>query len=175
VPVHWEDDSIHSQNFQHQYTSYAKQASGSTVTTADADRLWRVICQFGTNQDFFSLNFLWWLRDAADWVIGGPSFRRKRRHPEELRIDDVVGAWRVIALQPERKLTLMLEMKLPGAGVLEFEIFLGNNTNEVRTTAYFHPAGVWGRLYWYSLMPFHLLLFKGMTREIVRRAGQATQ
>jgi hypothetical protein len=124
--------------------SYTKQASGSTVTTADAGRLWRVICQFGTNQDFFSLNLLWWLRDAADWVIGGPSFRRKRRHPEELRIDDVVGAWRVIALQPERKLTLLLEMKLPGAGVLEFEIFPGNNTNEVQTTAYFHPAGVWG-------------------------------
>ncbi len=87
----------------------------------------------------------------------------------------MVGAWRVIALQPERKLTLLLEMKLPGAGVLEFEIFPGNNMNEVQTTAYFNPAGVWGRLYWYSLMPFHLLLFKGMTREIVRRAGQATQ
>lgn len=169
------EDSIHRQNFQPQYTSYAKQASGSTVTTADASYLWRIICQFGTGQDFFSLNWLWWLRSAVDWLIGGPSFRRKRRHPEGLQIGDEVYAWRVIALQPDRKLTLLLEMKMPGAGVLEFEIIPGSETNEVRATAYFHPAGVWGQLYWYCSMPFHLLLFKGMTREIVRRSELVTQ
>ncbi len=41
---------------------------------------------------------------------------------------------------------------------------------EVRATAYFHPAGVWGLLYWYPLAPFHLWIFKAMTREIARRA-----
>jgi len=97
--------------------------------------------------------------------------RRKRRDPEHLRTGDVVDAWRVIALQPERKLTLLLEMKMPGAGVLEFEIIPDNGSCEIRATAYFHPAGVWGLLYWYPLVPFHLWIFKAMTKEIARRAS----
>ncbi len=172
LPAHWVEGSIRCRNFQPRYAFYAKQASGYCTTTADPQKLWRVICRIGNNHDFFVLNPLWWLRGAADWLIGGPSFRRRRRHPDELRVGDVVDAWRVIALQPQRKLTLLLEMKLPGAGVLEFEIVPRDGMHEVHATAYFHPAGVWGLLYWYPLVPFNLWIFKAMTREIVRRAEQ---
>ena len=110
------------------------------------------------------------MRCAADWLIGGPSFRRRRRHPAELRPGDVIEAWRVIGLIPRQRLTLLLEMKLPGAGVMEFEILPVHAGHETRITAYFHPAGVWGLLYWYPLAPYHQLLFRGMTREIARRA-----
>ena len=170
LPAHWVEGSIHCRNYQPQYAFYAKQATGSAPSDAPCDKLWRVICQFGRRHDFFCLNPLWWLRGAADWVIGGPSFRRKRRHPTDLRVGDVVDAWRVISLQPERKLTLLLEMKLPGSGVLEFELVPEGDRHRVHATAYFHPAGVWGLLYWYPLVPFHLWIFKGMTREIGRRA-----
>jgi uncharacterized protein YbjT (DUF2867 family) len=170
IPAHWVEGSIRCRNFEPRYAYYAKQATGSSSTSADPAKLWQVICGFGNDHDFFALNALWWLRGAADWVLGGPSFRRKRRHPSELRVGDVVDAWRVIALQPQRKLTLLLEMKIPGAGVLEFEIVPNNGRHEVHATAYFHPAGVWGLLYWYPLMPFHLWIFKAMTREIVHRA-----
>jgi uncharacterized protein YbjT (DUF2867 family) len=170
IPAHWVEGSIRCRNFQPKYAFYAKQASGGCVTEALPEDLWREICRFGADQDFFALNVLWWLRGAGDWLLGGPSFRRRRRDPDELRIGDVVDAWRVIALQPQRKLTLLLEMKLPGAGVLEFEIVSAGDDREVRVTAYFHPAGVWGLLYWYPLAPFHLWIFKAMTREIVRRA-----
>jgi uncharacterized protein YbjT (DUF2867 family) len=171
MPAHWVEGSLRCRNFEPRYAYYAKQATGSCTTTADPAKLWQVICRFGNNHDFFALNALWWLRGAADWLIGGPSFRRKRRHPDALRVGDVVDAWRVIALQPERKLTLLLEMKLPGAGVLEFQIVSQDAVQTVHATAYFHPAGVWGLLYWYPLMPFHLWIFKAMTREIARRAG----
>jgi hypothetical protein len=66
---------------------------------------------------------------------------------------------------------MLLEMKLPGAGVLEIEIIPKDKCHEIRATAYFHPAGVWGLLYWYPLVPFHLWIFKAMTREIARRAA----
>lgn len=170
VPAHWVEGSIRCRNFQPEYAYYAKQASGACSTTATDEQLWQVICRVGAGQDYFSLNVLWWLRGAADWLLGGPSLRRARRHPDELRVGDVVDAWRVIAMQPRRKLTLLLEMKLPGAGVLEFEILSKGALTEVRSTAYFHPAGVWGLLYWYPLVPFHLWIFRGMTREICRRA-----
>ena len=172
IPAHWVEGSIRCRNFEPKYAYYAKQASGSCTSNADPAELWKVICGIGNNQDFFALNALWWLRGAADWLIGGPSFRRKRRHPQELRLGDVVDAWRVIALQPQRRLTLLLEMKLPGAGVLEFEILPGKGNHEIRATAYFHPAGVWGLLYWYPLVPFHKIIFKAMTREIAARCAQ---
>lgn len=170
LSAHWVEGSIECRNFQPRYAYYAKQASGSYTTTASCEALWRIICRVGNGQDFFALKPMWWLRGAADWLLGGPSFRRRRRDPDQLRVGDVVDAWRVIALKPQRKLTMLLEMKLPGAGVLEFEIIPGSNTREIRATAYFHPAGVWGLLYWYPLVPFHLWIFKSMTREISRRA-----
>ena len=37
-------------------------------------------------------------------------------------------------------------------------------------TARFHPTGLPGLLYWYSLVPFHNQIFRKMPREIVRRA-----
>jgi len=171
IPAHWVEGSIRCRNFEPRYAYYAKQATGSFNSSASPTALWREICRVGNNGDFFALNSLWWLRRAGDWLLGGPSMRRKRRDPEHLRTGDVVDAWRVIALQPERKLTLLLEMKMPGAGVLEFEIIPDNGSCEIRATAYFHPAGVWGLLYWYPLVPFHLWIFKAMTKEIARRAS----
>ena len=72
------------------------------------------------------------------------------------------------------QLTMLLEMKAPGAGVLEFDIDdTGNGRRTLHVTAYFHPAGVWGILYWFALLPFHAFIFRGMTRAIVRRAEGA--
>jgi hypothetical protein len=42
----------------------------------------------------------------------------------------------------------------------------------VSATAYWHPAGVLGLLYWYVLVPPHLFIFKGLTRALVRRAAR---
>ncbi len=170
LPAHWVEGSIRCRNFEPRYAFYAKRATDTAITAAGSEAIWQVICRFGVDYDHFSYPILWWLRGAADWLIGGPSFRRRRRDPERLRVGDVFDAWRVIALQPARKLTLLLEMKLPGAGVLEFEINPRGALNEIRATAYFHPAGVWGLLYWYPLVPFHHLVFRKMTREISRRA-----
>lgn len=172
LPAHWVEGSIRCRNFEPRYAFYAKRATDAVFTPASSEALWKVICRFGTDDDFFSCRILWWLRRAVDGLFGGPSFRRRRRNSERLRIGDVVDAWRVIALQPERKLTLLLEMKLPGAGVLEFDIIPRGAHREVRAAAYFHPAGIWGLFYWYPLIPFHHLIFRTMTREIARRALQ---
>ncbi len=170
LPAHWVEGSIRCRNFEPRYAFYAKQASGYCDSDASAEQLWAEVCRIGHRGDFFSLNILWWIRRLGDWLIGGPSFRRQRRHDSELRYGDVLDAWRVIAYSPPRKLTLLMEMKAPGAGVLEFEIHTEGARRRVTATAYFHPAGVWGLLYWYPLIPAHLWIFKGMTREICRRA-----
>lgn len=170
VPARWVEGSIACRNFHPQYSFYAKQSGASTTTKAPAAALWTTVCRFGRNGDFFGGRFLWWLRRVLDWVLGGPSFRRRRRHPDELLVGDVIDSWRVIAMQPGERLTLLMEMKAPGAGVLEYAINDRGDRRDLSVRAYWHPAGVWGILYWYSLAPFHALIFRGAVRLVARRA-----
>ena len=82
-----------------------------------------------------------------------------------------MDVWRVIGLEPERRLTLLMEMRAPGAGVLEFNINDTGEMRELHMQAYWHPAGAWGLLYWYALLPIHLFLFKRTVQAVVDRAG----
>ena len=170
VPARWVDSAAVCETFRPEYSFYAKQESGDALTSAAPEQLWSVICQVGKDGDFFYAKLQWWIRRAMDWMVGGPSMRRRRRHPTELRTGDVIDAWRVIAIEPETRLTLLMEMKAPGAGVLEFNIEEEGDQRRVIVRAFWHPAGVWGLLYWYVTWPIHRLLFDGMAREITRRA-----
>ena len=40
-------------------------------------------------------------------------------------------------------------------------------------TAFFEPRGLSGRLYWYLLLPAHLVIFSGSIRELARRAERS--
>jgi len=171
LPARWVESAVACHDFKPEYGFYPKQAGCSAYSSASKRALWRVVCQFGQDGDFFYAGWLWWLRRSLDWILGGPGFRRKRRHPDELRVGDAVDAWRVIAIQPGKQLTMLMEMYAPGAGVLEFDIDDSDDGRRMLTvTGYFHPAGVWGILYWLILLPFHAFIFRGMTREITRRA-----
>ena len=172
LPSHWAERMIVCREFNPKYGFYAKQAEGVAITEASSAALWRVICRFGNNGDFFYARSLWWLRRLMDWLVGGPSFRRRRRHPDELRVGDVVDAWRVIGIEPEKRLTLLMEMRAPGAGVLEFTITDTGSERRISVRAHWHPAGVWGLLYWYLTLPVHALLFERTARAIGRGASR---
>lgn len=167
----WMEGSIVCRNFRPEYGFYARRAQGSATATAAAADLWHEISAIGGHNGYYYLDSLWRIRGAIDWLLGGPSFRRSRRHPVELRVGDVIDAWRVIAIDPGVRLTLLMEMKAPGSGVLELELKQEADHHRIVATAYFHPAGIWGLLYWYLLTPFHWLIFRGLTRAIARRAG----
>jgi len=169
----WVEGAIACRNFHPEYGFYAKRAGASASCAVPAEDIFRVICTVGGVEGYFYANWLWWLRRALDWLVGGPSFRRRRRHPTELRVGDVVDSWRVIALEPGRRLTLLMEMKAPGAGVLEFVVKpdAAGSGSTVSATAYWHPAGVAGLAYWYALVPAHLYLFRGLTRALIERAS----
>jgi len=150
---------------------YAKKAGGCAFTPASPESLWRVLCTIGGNKRYFYLNFLWTLRELIDWAVGGVGRNRKRRHPSELRLGDKVDSWTVMGMEKEQRLTLQFGMRAPGAGVLEFEISQTDDGQScIRATAYWHPAGVLGLLYWYALDPAHWTIFKGMTKAICKQA-----
>jgi uncharacterized protein YbjT (DUF2867 family) len=172
VVARWVEGAIACREFHSEYSYYAKRSSGHRVTRATSEQLWTAICHIGGKHDYFYADGLWFIRRALDWIVGGPSFRRPRRNPAEFQVGDLVDAWRVIGLEPSRRLTLQMEMKAPGAGVLELNIEDLGKKRRITASAYFHPAGLPGLMYWYLLLPLHNLLFKGMTRNIAKLALQ---
>lgn len=171
VEARWVEGAFSMRKDRFDYAYYAKRASGSKVSRASPAALWKVVSAIGGNNRYYYMNSLWRMRELLDWLIGGHGMQIGRRHPQELRIGDKVDSWEVIGCEPERRLTLSFGMRAPGAGVLEFEIeAMPDNHTRLTATAYWHPAGVLGLAYWYSLEPAHRLIFSGLTREISARA-----
>ena len=101
----------------------------------------------------------------------GVGTSRGRRSESELRINDVIGFFRVEDLIPDGRLLLRAEMKLPGKAWLEFRIRPKQaGTNKLSVTAYFQPHGLPGRIYWYNFLPFHFIIFKNLLKQIVKRS-----
>jgi hypothetical protein len=87
---------------------------------------------------------------------------------------DPIDFWRVEAMEPDRRLRLRAEMRVPGRAWLEFSVDpLTESTTRIRQVARFEPSGLWGRMYWYALLPAHVVIFSGMLRRIGNRAEQS--
>lgn len=126
------------------------------------DSIWAI----GGAHGWYYGNTLWRLRGFMDRMVGGVGLRRGRTNPTNIYAGDALDFWRVLyADKEDQRLLLFAEMKLPGEAWLEFCI---NENNELIQTATFRPKGIWGRLYWYLMLPFHYFIFGGMIRNIVK-------
>jgi uncharacterized protein YbjT (DUF2867 family) len=123
------------------------------------DKIWKI----GGKNGWYYGNWLWKLRGIIDKLFGGVGLRRGRTNPTEINVGDTIDFWRVLyANKEEGRLLLFAEMKLPGEAWLEFKLV----NNKLFQTATFRPLGLAGRLYWYSILPFHGFIFKGMIKNI---------
>ena len=139
------------------------------TSRATPDELMDVVRSVGGDTGWFTFNRLWALRGLTDKMIGGVGLRRGRRHPTELRIGDTVDFFTVVEFDG-RSLRLLAEMRLPGHAWLEWTVSEGPDGTQVRQRALFVPRGLLGRLYWYVLIPPHVLIFSRMLRGIVAAA-----
>ena len=128
------------------------------------------IRRIGGERGWYYANWLWRLRGFGDLVLGGVGVRRGRPHPDQLRVGDALDFWRVEAYEPDRRLRLVAEMKLPGRAWLELEVSDADGGSIIHQTAVFDPAGLWGLVYWYAVYPLHARIFKGMLAAIATRA-----
>jgi len=143
------------------------------TTDASIKSLWEAIEEIGGENGWYGADFLWYLRGLLDRMIGGVGLRRGRRDPIHLRVGDSLDFWRVESLIPEQSLKLYAEMILPGKAWLEFRISkLPNGKSEVVQEASFSPRGLGGQLYWYAVLPFHILVFPTMIRNLIRSANR---
>ena len=141
--------------------------------TRDVDEVLENIWSIGGERGWYQLDFLWKLRGYLDTLFGGVGLRRGRRDPHDLQIGDALDFWRVL-LADKKKMRLLLyaEMKLPGEAWLEYKIDKTEGGHILKQTATFRPKGLWGRIYWYLVYPFHKLIFEGMVKNIIRYKGK---
>lgn len=144
--------------------------SRTVHTAADSRSTFTPIRRLGGHRGWYYANWLWRLRGFIDLLVGGVGMRRGRRDPEELKVGDALDFWRVEAYEPDRRLRLAAEMKLPGRAWLEYEVQPSNDGSEIRQTAVFDPVGLGGLLYWYGIYPLHSRIFAGMLKAVARQA-----
>jgi uncharacterized protein YbjT (DUF2867 family) len=131
------------------------------------EKIWRIGGQTG----WYYGNSLWRLRGFMDKLVGGVGLRRGRTHSDKIDPGDALDFWRVlVADRAHKRLLLYAEMKLPGEAWLEFRIVKFKHKLQLRQVATFRPKGIWGRLYWYSVLPFHYFIFNGMINNITKAA-----
>jgi uncharacterized protein YbjT (DUF2867 family) len=133
------------------------------------NKIWSI----GGETGWYYGNHLWLLRGFLDKVFGGVGLRRGRTNTNHIAAGDALDFWRVlVADKDQKRLLLYAEMKLPGEAWLEFRIMRLKNRLQLRQVATFRPKGIWGRLYWYSVVPFHFFIFNGMINQLMKDGQQ---
>ena len=141
-------------------------------STAPTDQVWRVIEGIGGDNGWYSFPIAWAVRGWLDKLVGGVGLRRGRLNAAHLNAGDALDFWRVEELDRGRFLRLRAEMKVPGGAWLELSVTPDevNGGSQYRQRAVFFPQGLGGRLYWFSVLPFHGVIFAGMATKITQTA-----
>ncbi len=138
---------------------------------------WEPIVHIGGTTGWYGKNILWKLRGLMDTFMGGPGIRRGRRSMDNLFIGDGLDFWRVLDIQPEKRLLLFTEMRLPGEGLLELRLLPADagprpgTATDLVLSLHFRPHGLLGLLYWYAVSPFHRFVFLDMLKAVADRIG----
>lgn len=165
-------DSLASSNFKYNLSNYIQIPTygclkdNKAVKVENVNRVIENIWSIGGSKGWYYGNWMWQIRGFLDRLFGGVGLRRGRTSPTILDNGDSLDFWRVILADKENKrLLLFAEMKLPGEAWLEFRIDKFNVLHQIAT---FRPKGILGRLYWYSMLPFHYFIFNGMIKNIAK-------
>ena len=145
----------------------------TATTDASVEQVFAALCSLGGDTGWHSGEWLWRLRGFIDVLWGGPGIRRGRRDPHSLVIGDYVDFWRVEDLRTPEFLRLHAEMLLPGDAWLEWTVSETPTGTTIVQRARFKPRGLWGRIYWYSVLPFHSLVFPGLLRGVIKQARRS--
>lgn len=138
------------------------------LISGNVDQVLENIWSIGGERGWYYGDWLWNIRGFMDKVLGGVGLRRGRTNVNTINTGDTLDFWRVLAAdKPNMRLLLYAEMILPGEAWLEFRIVKKDDQHYLQQTATFRPKGLAGRLYWYSVLPFHFFVFEGMAKNVI--------
>lgn len=140
---------------------------------ASTEAVFAVVSALGGKGGWLAYDWLWHLRGWLDRLVGGPGMRghpRDSGHSGPVYVGDAVDVWRVEAVEPPTRLLLRAEMRVPGEAWLEFRAEPDGAGTRFTQEAHFAPHGLLGHLYWYAMVPAHLVLFPAMAEAIAARS-----
>lgn len=144
-----------------------------SVAHASPQDVYSAVSGIGGERGWYAADLLWEVRGLIDVALGGIGTRRGRRHPDDLAVGDALDFWRVEALERPRLVRLRAEMRVPGEAWLEFRVrALDDERTLLEQRARFLPRGLWGRLYWLTMMPFHAMIFPLMVRRLTEASEE---
>ena len=139
------------------------------TVTGRVESVWQRVWSIGGDTGWYYGNWLWALRGLLDKMVGGVGLNRGRTQVHDIAPGDALDFWRVLVADKQTKrLLLFAEMRLPGEAWLEFQIVPTKDGDQLIQTATFRPRGVFGRLYWYAVLPLHHFVFNGMINALTR-------
>jgi uncharacterized protein YbjT (DUF2867 family) len=162
-PAHELAIKLHELKDKPKYT-----VSYSVVTKKKASSLFTSICRIGGKKGWFSRNWMWRMRGMIDKILLGVGSSRGRRSQTSLKINDVIDFWRIEDIKQNRRVLLRAEMKLPGEAWLEFKIQDESGQRKLTVSPYYHTNRLFGKLYWFVLLPFHKFIFTDLIKQIER-------
>lgn len=177
LPSRWTEGALAFRGHNSDISFYSKGERVEVDVAAPATETWNVVRSIGGKRGYYFADVLWRIRGLMDRALGGIGMRRGRRDPLEVRVGDTIDFWRVVGVTEGKRLTLSAELRLPGEAALEFEVLeRGPMASTLITQARFHPAGVFGLLYWYAMAPAHFFIFRRMPTAMARatEAGRAS-
>ncbi|RXK14184.1 epimerase [Halarcobacter mediterraneus] len=136
------------------------------ILTVSKVQVYKSFISIGGKDGWFIFDSLWEVRGFIDKLLGGVGLNRGRKNQYSLNIGESLDFWKVVDIKENERLLLYAQMKVPGDAWLEFKI----EDNKLIQSAYFYPKGLFGRIYWYSLVPIHYLVFNNMINSIIKKA-----
>ena len=178
VATSWSDAQLFGDDPARPMPSDADWAGGTVLedvqvahSAASPQELFAEVEGIGGERGWPVATRLWRIRGLLDQAVGGIGSRRGRRDPRHLRVGDALDFWRVERIERPNLLRLRAEMKLPGEAWLEWSVEPAGSGSRLTQRARFHPRGLWGRAYWYALLPFHHLVFAPTATALARAAA----
>jgi uncharacterized protein YbjT (DUF2867 family) len=142
--------------------------------TTNVDQVLDNVWSIGGERGWYYGDWLWKFRGFISKLQGGVGLRRGRTNLHTINTGDALDFWRVLVADKQNmRLLLYAEMKLPGEAWLEFRIIKKEEKYYLHQTATYRPKGILGRLYWYSVLPFHFFLFDGMAKNVIHYESSA--
>jgi uncharacterized protein YbjT (DUF2867 family) len=173
--THW-SDALAENNREHHLWGVAyghrRVDSYARVINCPPEEVFAPIQRIGGEHGWYAYKWVFWTRGFVHRRLRGVGLRTGRRDPVNLRVGDAIDFWRVEKFIPNQLLLLFAEMRLPGRAWTFFQVAPHEEGSEVRITALFDPKGISGRLFWYTVAPYHYLVFNSILRGIEKSVNQ---
>ena len=169
----WREGAFDLRGHRHDISFYGKRMTLARDCAAPPAAVWRALEGLTTRAaGYFALTPVWRLRAAADRWMGGAN-AGPRLHAGSFTEGETFDFWRVHRVRSGKGLILLSRLRAPGEGGMEITVEpSATGGSRIGLVLHWHPAGVWGLLYWYLLWPAHAVVLRAFLRGLARASTQ---